>query len=790
MSNQSQSTYAVPVSVKASGDPVKATETAEPTASLADAASSKTQAGTHSMNLSALAHPPAIPSRSNRRPVSAQFLRAQQTFTSPSRADPPAAAPAAPKSPTKRSDALQMSPSRPAEKPSEKIASPEIAALPGAFPSDTAHVAEASREESRAAIPDSEPAPLRASAAEDAGDSRIASLNTKLVAAIERQAELEHLAATASSEASRLRASLASETAARSSAERARGEMERELEDLTRSLFEEANGMVYKKNAENAELQQRIETLEQRRRNDADLLDSHKMQLDELKRVLQRMQDHEDRRHSRKESGNGSAAASTSRTNSPRPVSRAGDRARNRLSRDATGNHFSFASGMASMSLNNRPATPTIAHPSPLTTQDEFGQPSEGATSTAPAKDDDEDKEEEFVSADEKGASSEDDSGSLTTPVPASNYDAHDDDVHYLPRTDTPAFYEFLALLQVGQQASSAQQPPGSNTSSQLASIPANASHLAQSSNPIYRPHVARKGSNLSINTELAAANASSGMHSAGGTGGSTASRPQSPAVQSSGGFLSDYFSRDSQNVGPTSTTTGPTNPAGTHVPGHARQLSITSLRDSKFLKRCISEDIEPVLRLDLSPELGYLGRRAVLNAVIDGSLVVEPQPASLARYRPERTTACSLCGERRQDPASPATASTTLSIDALTLRRERHTRMRTSDKQDATAYALCGFCSHRVRTTCAFIAFLRNLHRGLYPLSHAPAGEGKDAAGDWLVSDGVDRAWRETVRLRKEMFLARVGVVDPSSTLKDDPNRRPSLYHQPQTQNDENVQT
>lgn len=176
-------------------------------------------------------------------------------------------------------------------------------------------------------------------------------------------------------------------------------------------------------------------------------------------------------------------------------------------------------------------------------------------------------------------------------------------------------------------------------------------------------------------------------------------------------------------------------------------------LKETKFYKRVLTEDIEPTLRLDTAPGLSWLARRGVLTAMIDGSLVVEPIPAaSTGRFgriiRPELYP-CSLCGESRKDEEYLRTH-----------------RFRTSESGSTqSGYPLCRYCLVRVRSTCDFLGFLRIV---------------KD--GHWRADDedAEKAAWEESVRLREQMFWSRIGggVVPAghhNSNLSAAPSPRPS---------------
>ncbi|SPO03801.1 related to protein transport protein [Cephalotrichum gorgonifer] len=205
------------------------------------------------------------------------------------------------------------------------------------------------------------------------------------------------------------------------------------------------------------------------------------------------------------------------------------------------------------------------------------------------------------------------------------------------------------------------------------------------------------------------------------------------------------------------SEVSGPTNthsstPSTSSLPGgltsapSSPQAPVTPagpLKDTKFFKRVLVEDIEPTLRLDTAPGLSWLARRSVLTAIADGTMVVEPAPAVPiipAAPSPQHYP-CALCGETKKDDAHLRTH-----------------RFRTSESESAQRYPLCGYCLARVRSTCDFLGFLRIVKDG-----HWRAGgdeESEEKAG-----------WEESVRLREQMFWARIGGgVVPTGSREECP--------------------
>ncbi|KAJ5152974.1 uncharacterized protein N7482_009452 [Penicillium canariense] len=169
----------------------------------------------------------------------------------------------------------------------------------------------------------------------------------------------------------------------------------------------------------------------------------------------------------------------------------------------------------------------------------------------------------------------------------------------------------------------------------------------------------------------------------------------------------------------------------GSHVP----------LKETRFYKRVLMEDIEPTLRLDLAPGISWLTRRTVLSGICEGTLVVEPIPPASKKYE----FPCSVCGERRPGAQN-----------------ERTHRFRTSDSETAQRYSLCVQCLERVRSCCEFTGYLRLILDG-----HLRAGD----------TDEEKEIWEETVRLRERMFWSRIaGGIVPLGGLSAESEMKPEI--------------
>lgn len=207
----------------------------------------------------------------------------------------------------------------------------------------------------------------------------------------------------------------------------------------------------------------------------------------------------------------------------------------------------------------------------------------------------------------------------------------------------------------------------------------------------------------------------------------------------------SSTTSLPSSNKSPTPSNNSPREPVA---------QPLTHLKDEKFYKRALAEDIEPTLRLDIAPGLSWMARRTVVSSITAGSLVVEPNPSSTSRFRAP-VLPCSLCGESRKGDLYA-----------------RKFRFKTADNEDSQRYPLCDWCLGRMRATCDYIGFLRLI-----------------AAGHWRAETDEEKktAWEESVRLRERMFWNRIGggVVPAFVPMRDSP-RSPSFANAEKTRTSE----
>lgn len=152
-------------------------------------------------------------------------------------------------------------------------------------------------------------------------------------------------------------------------------------------------------------------------------------------------------------------------------------------------------------------------------------------------------------------------------------------------------------------------------------------------------------------------------------------------------------------------------------------------LKDTRFFKRIMAEDVEPTLRLDLSPSISWLNRRSIISALSDSSLIVEPIPeVSMRLYG--KYTSCQVCGDSRRAGENPRTHA-----------------MRVREGEGATKWSICLLCLEKVRAVGDLVAYVRNVREGV-----VKCGDRKEE----------EEAWEQIIRMRERLFWARMagGVV------------------------------
>lgn len=208
-------------------------------------------------------------------------------------------------------------------------------------------------------------------------------------------------------------------------------------------------------------------------------------------------------------------------------------------------------------------------------------------------------------------------------------------------------------------------------------------------------------------------------------------------------------------------------------------------LKESRFYKRILHDDIQPTLRLDTAPGVSFLQKRSLMSAIFNGRVIIEPissvnesfkrsslMASSDSLSQPIATPdACAICGESRNDSLEHARlymlkiyssksqkAKSKASANSSTTSLNESSESVNSVTANSTneyiyTFPLCDFCVLRIRSTCELYAFLRSIKSGVWKFNNE-------------ISE--KKAWVECTRIRLKMFWSRLGIWDNDPKIVD----------------------
>lgn len=209
------------------------------------------------------------------------------------------------------------------------------------------------------------------------------------------------------------------------------------------------------------------------------------------------------------------------------------------------------------------------------------------------------------------------------------------------------------------------------------------------------------------------------------------------------------------------------------------KYIEVIKDTNTKFLKKIVADDVEPALRIDLAHGIGWLSKRTLMGAFIDGRVIIEPVSGINETYRinfqnnkaaetdiksnlysyPAHSPPvaidqpCAICGEDRNDILEH-TRLYILKVHAPKSKEDSITSINSTPSSPVIAhqYALCSHCLFRVRSACELFAFLRSLKTNI-----------------WKLDDEISirKAWVELSRLRCKLFWSKVGIWDLESNIQ-----------------------
>ncbi|ORX93041.1 hypothetical protein K493DRAFT_224139 [Basidiobolus meristosporus CBS 931.73] len=148
----------------------------------------------------------------------------------------------------------------------------------------------------------------------------------------------------------------------------------------------------------------------------------------------------------------------------------------------------------------------------------------------------------------------------------------------------------------------------------------------------------------------------------------------------------------------------------------------LTRIYAIPFMKYCLEEDVEPCLRLG---SMSRYSPRKLADAVFANTLTIEEAPPTqsliwdrISGVHLGSTKGCQACG------------------------REGHCQFRFRISNNDEWVIIDSYCRDRLVAACEFYVFIRNVRLGLF--NHR----------------NIDVLWMESLRLRIQMFFARIGLL------------------------------
>lgn len=213
---------------------------------------------------------------------------------------------------------------------------------------------------------------------------------------------------------------------------------------------------------------------------------------------------------------------------------------------------------------------------------------------------------------------------------------------------------------------------------------------------------------------------------------------------------------------------------------------SYLEIREHKFYKHLLANDIEPALRLDEAPGVAWLSKKNLVTSMLIGKVSIEPVAAVNELYKTATITEegeghsseppvafedpCSLCGEQRNDTLDHSRLYILKVIGTRTIRKKKDNVVATNtgafsklvltNTKDTVAitqeyvanqHPLCLYCLHRVRSVCELFAFLRGIKAGIWKFDNPLS---------------CQKNWIECVRIRTKIFYSRIGITEGSGNL------------------------
>lgn len=244
---------------------------------------------------------------------------------------------------------------------------------------------------------------------------------------------------------------------------------------------------------------------------------------------------------------------------------------------------------------------------------------------------------------------------------------------------------------------------------------------------------------------------------------------------------------------------------SGRHTSNNSK-ASYLEIKEYKFFKKLMNDDIDPTLRLDEAPGVAFYTKKNLINSMLIGKVSIEPISSVNESYKTDivlnslsdlsmnggsknsnsgspkvgnQTSLneppvafedpCSLCGEIRNDTLDHTRLYVLKVIGTKTVKKKKDqstnnlafskyisnnssgNTVTITQEYIANQYPLCSYCLHRVRSVCELFAFLRGIKAGIWKFD---------------TKINCQKNWIECVRIRTKVFYSRIGIIESTHNL------------------------
>ncbi|GMF63307.1 unnamed protein product [[Candida] boidinii] len=200
------------------------------------------------------------------------------------------------------------------------------------------------------------------------------------------------------------------------------------------------------------------------------------------------------------------------------------------------------------------------------------------------------------------------------------------------------------------------------------------------------------------------------------------------------------------------------------------KRFEYSIIKETQFFKSLLTYDIEPTLRIDLAPGVGYFNRKSLLSALVEGRVVIEPisgvtefwkaaQLKNQQQNQNENQSTSSLDSSSNSDnnTENSSNASSDLKGIGITSKSEDNLFSFPKSSPPVATHEKCAFCGEARDTSIAY-ARMYNLKT----MKVMKKTDESSRSNSNINSGGAKETPElgQSYPLLKKLDFARVGVI------------------------------